>query len=190
MVLSYPHDTHVFGELPPDLTSVAGASAHLTRADDRVEGVFQTRMTPGHVGKLLAVVINHPSECAVPTPATACGPHEEEYNVEADGGFYLGEGAVAGGDGAIRVRVVARVGGTANVLCGGAANPDFNACARGFALRDPRAAEVTLVLLDNGPASGDPEVLAQQLAAPSPCPTCPPLTAQIAIGFGREAPAR
>ena len=28
----------------------------------------------------------------------------------------------------------------ANVLCGGAANPTFNPCAKGFSLRDPRGA--------------------------------------------------
>lgn len=117
-------------------------------------------------------------------------PHEEEFNIEADGGFYLGEGAVAGSDGIIAVSVAARVGDTSNLLCGGAANSSFNPCAEGFALRDARRAEVTLVLLDNGPASENPEVRAQQLASPSPCPTCPPFTAQIAIGFGREAPSR
>lgn len=188
MVLNYPHDEHVFGELPPDLAPVPGGAAELVRETDRVTGTLRTTMTPGHVGKLLAVVINHPDACEAPTPGTACGPHEEEFNSAADGGFYLGDGAVAGPDGAIRLRVTAVVGDTGNVLCGGAANPDFDACANGFALRNPSGAEVTLVLLDNGPASDDPGVLAQQLAAPVPCPGCRPFTQQIAIGFGRETP--
>lgn len=186
MVLSHPHDDHVFGELPPDLAPVPGAAAELVRDVDRVTGTLRTTLTPGHVGKLLAVVINEPAACEAPTPATACGPHEEEFNLEADGGFYLGEGAVAGPDGAIRLNVTARVGDPSNVMCGGAANPDFDACARGFALRDPLGAEVTLVLLDNGPADDDPDVRARQLAAPTPCPDCPPFTRQIAIGFDRE----
>lgn len=186
MVLSYPHDEHTFGELPPDLAPVTGATAELERHADHVRGTIGTRITPGHVGKVLAVVINNPAACSVPTPATACGPHEEEFNAEADGGFYLGSGAVADPDGQISLAVTARAGDTSNVLCGGAANPDFDACANGFALRDPQAAEVTLVVLDNGPAARDPEVLARQLAAPSPCPSCSPFTVQVATGFGRE----
>lgn len=190
MVLAYPHDQHEFGELPPDLDTVPGATARLTREAERITGVMQTRLTPGHVGKLLAVVINNPAACEAPTPGTACGPHEEEFNAAANGGFYLGEGAVADADGAITLRVTATVGDTSNVLCGGAANVDFDACARGFALENPERAEVTLVVLDNGPASENPDVRNQQLTAPSPCPTCPPFTAQIAIGFTRETPAR
>ena len=81
------------------------------------------------------------------------------------------------------------VGDTSNVLCGGAANPDFNACEHGFSLRDPFGAEVTLVILENGPAATDPSTLERQLASPSPCPGCAPFTAQIAIGFGRDVGA-
>lgn len=187
MILNYPHDDHTFGELPADLTPVPEASAQLERYADRVVGTIDTRITPGHVGKLLAVVINNPAACNVPTPATACGPHEEEFNQEADGGFYLGNGTVAGPDGRVGLNVTVQVGDATNVLCGGAANPDFDACANGFSLRDPHGAEVTLVVLDNGPAAEDSEALAQQLTAPSPCPSCPPFTAQVAIGFGQEA---
>lgn len=189
-VLSYPHDEHVFGELPADLSSAPQASARLIRDDNQVQGTIETTMTPGHVGKLLAVVINNPMACEVSTPFSACGPHEEEFNVDADGGFYLGDGAVADSNGSITLSVTARVGATANVLCGGAANPDFDSCSNGFTLRDPRGAEVTLVLLDNGPASDDPDVRARQLASPSPCPRCPPYTWQVAVGFGREPPGR
>lgn len=188
-ILNYPHDHHVFAELPPNLSPVPGARAQLVRRADRVEATIGTRMTPGHVGKLLAVIINNPTACKVPTPGTACGPHEEEFNVDADGGFYLGSGAVAGADGAISLSVTAHVGDTSNVLCGGAANPRFDSCARGFALRNPRRAEVTLVVLDNGPASDDDATRARQLASAQPCPTCPPFTTQVAIGFGREAAA-
>lgn len=187
MVLHYPHDDHVFAELPSDLTPVSGARAELRRYADHVSGMIDTRITPGHVGKLIAVVINNPAACNAPTPATACGPHEEEFNPGADGGFYIGSGAVAGADGHIRLTVTARVGDTSNVLCGGAANPDFDSCSTGFSLSDPHGAEVTLVLLDNGPAAKESEALARQLQAHSPCADCPSFTAQVAIGFGRES---
>lgn len=189
LILHHPHDVHEFAELPPDLTPVAGASAGLERHSEHLRGTIETTMTPGHVGTLLAVVINNPAACEAPTPATFCGPHEEEFNRVADGGFYLGSGDVAGPDGRIELSVVARVGDTSNVLCRGAANPNFDACETGFSLRDPHRAEVTLVLLDNGPAAAEPELLDQQLASPSPCPDCPPFTAQIAIGFGHTLPA-
>lgn len=187
MVLHYPHDDHVFAELPSDLTPVSGASAELRRYADHVSGVIDTRITPGHVGKLIAVVINNPGACNAPTPATACGPHEEEFNPDADGGFYLGSGAVAGPDGRIRLTVTARVGDTSNVLCGGAANADFDACSTGFSLSDPHGAEVTLVVLDNGPVAEETEALARQIEAHSPCADCPSFTAQVAVGFAREA---
>lgn len=189
MILHHPHDDHVFGELPPGLESVEGAIAELERRPDGVTGMIDTWIEPGHVGRLLAVVINNPAACTAPTPATACGPHEEEFNPDADGGFYLGSGAVADADGRVRLTVSVAAGQTSNVLCGGAANPIFDACARGFALRHPLQAEVTLVVLDNGPAAERPEQLARQLAAPAPCPDCPPFTVQIAIGFGRDAPS-
>ncbi len=188
MILDYPHDEHTFGELPSDLTPVPGATAELERHANQVSGTIDTKIAPGHAGKLIAVVINNPAACERPTPATACGPHEEEFNRLADGGFYLGSGAVSGPDGRIRLTVTAKVGDTSNVLCGGAANLDFNPCTSGFSLQNPRGAEVTFVVLDNGPAAEEPDILAQQLAAPSPCPTCPPFTAQIAIGFGHEPP--
>lgn len=187
MILHYPHDDHKFGELPSDLEPVQGATAELERHDDHVNATIETRIIPGHVGKLLAVVINNPEACTLPTPGTACGPHEEEFNREADGGFYLGEGAVAGPDGQIELDVRADVGDTSNLLCGGAANPDFDSCTSGFSLRDPYGAEITLVVLDNGLASRDSTVLAQQLSSSKPCPTCLSYTAQIAIGFGLEA---
>ena len=109
------------------------------------------------------------------------------FNVAADGGFYGGEGAVAGPEGAISLSVDVQAGNTSNVLCGGAANRAFDGCANGFALRDAMGAEVTLVLLDNGLASNDPDVLSEQLAAPSPCPECPPFTAQICNWFRTRA---
>lgn len=189
LILSYPHDHHVFGELPSGLAPVSAATAELERHAGHVDGTIETRIRPGHVGKLVAVVINHPAACTVPTPGGACGPHEEEFNPEADGGFYLGSGDVAGPDGRIRLTVRARAGDTSNVLCRGAANPLFDACARGFSLRDPRGAEVALVVLDNGPAADDVATLARQLAAITPCPTCPSFTVQVAIGFGREPQA-
>lgn len=185
VVLAHPHDEHEFGELPPGLAPVPSATAELERHPRRLRATLDTRIEPGRVGKLLGVVINNPEACTVPTPMSACGPHEEEFNREADGGFYLGSGAVAGTDGRISLTLTAEIGDTSNVLCGGAANPDFDGCALGFALRDPLSAEVTLVVLDNGPAAEDPELLARQLAAPSPCPDCAPFTAQIATGFGR-----
>ena len=163
-----------------------GATARLVRHAGRVEGTIETRITPRHVGKLVAVVINNPAACTVPTPGTACGPHEEEFNPNADGGFYLGDGGVAGPDGRIGLNVRIQAGDAANVFCGGAANPAFDPCATGFALRDPRRAEVTLVVLDNGLASADAETLARQLAATRPCADCPSLTVQIAVGFGRS----
>lgn len=50
MVLSYPHDNHVFGELPENLDTVPGAVARLTRDADGIRAVFETRLTPGHAG--------------------------------------------------------------------------------------------------------------------------------------------
>lgn len=190
IILNYPHDHHVFGELPPDLTTVAGATAELVRHSGHVDGTIETQITPGHVGKLVAVVINNPAACNAPTPGTACGPHEEEYNPSADGGFYVGDGGVAGPDGRIRLTVRVQVGDPANVLCGGAANPAFNPCAKGFSLRDPRGAEITLVVLDNGFANADANTLAQQLAATRPCPSCPSFTVQVAMGFSRHRRTR
>lgn len=187
VILHYPHDDHAFAELPSDLAPVSGARAELRRYADHVSGMIDTHITPGHVGKLIAVVINNPAACNAPTPATACGPHEEEFNPDADGGFYLGSGAVAEPDGRIRLTVTARVGDTSNVLCEGAANSDFDSCSTGFALSDPHGAEVTLVVLDNGPAAEESEALARQLQAHGPCADCPPFTAQVAIGFGRES---
>lgn len=185
-----PRCTVVFGELPPGLTIVAGATAELVRHPGHVDGTIETRIMPGHVGKLVAVVINNPPACNVTTPGTACGPHEEEYNPSADGGFYVGEGGVAGPDGRIRLTVRVHLGDPANVLCGGAANPEFNPCAKGFSLRDPRGSEVTLVLLDNGLASTAGDTLARQLAATRPCPSCPSFTVQVAMGFGRNPRTR
>ncbi|MGH7316333.1 MAG: hypothetical protein ACREJS_08745, partial [Candidatus Rokuibacteriota bacterium] len=170
----------------PGLGTVSGATANLERHESCVDGAIETRITPGHVGKLVAVVVNNPAGCRVPTPGTACGPHEEEFNADADGGFYLGSGSVAGPDGRIRLNVRVQAGDATNVLCGGAANPVFNSCARGFTLRDPRRAEVTLVVLDNGRASADPDTLARQLAATRPCPDCPSFTVQVAIGFDSQ----
>jgi len=97
--------------------------------------------------------VNNPAACRAPTPGTACGPHEEEFNEAA-------------------------------------ANAIFDPCSRGFALRDPRRAEVTRVVLDNGPASADAETLGQQLAATRPCVGCPSYTVQVAIGFGRGERSR
>ena len=90
-------------------------------------------------------------------------------------------------DGRITLTVTARAGDSSNLLCGGAANPDFDACAHGFSPADTYGAEVTFVVLDNGQAAENPDELAQQLEPARACPTCSPFTDQIAIAFSRES---
>jgi hypothetical protein len=113
----------------------AGAEATLVRRDGGVSFTFRaSHLRPGHAYTVWFVVVNNPSACA----ASPCSGPDILLNPATDSQVTYGAGHIAGSSGNAGFAGSFRAGSVDGWLAGGG-------------LRDPRNAEIQLVLNDHGP---------------------------------------
>lgn len=136
----------------PDLFGGAGpepvGSSTVVRTDRGLSATLETtRLTPGHVITLWAVVFNDPAGCEAGTPISRCGPGDAHAGRGGASPNHAA-GGIVGEDGTLELGGHLREGDTSRALAGPG-------------VVEPRGAEVILVLKSHGPKI--PRLVSEQL---------------------------